>query len=1002
MKTPTTTTPRARRRSRALAASVCIGALALTGLAAAPSALADDPASSANWLEGYFNNIGIADAGSELGNIDGQQGFFVRGSGGLVSNTPYTLEGNGGTELTYSIAGGSEGTNDNISLNWGDAPVTIDTSLGLGEGAQTPATQLRFVGTSTYGSIRVSVTLHYADDGDAETPDSSAPQTLEFSDWCENTSQGGSTAILPKWPERSWGGNVQSLSCGLWASPVWDVPTGRTVEAITINPDQQPVDNQTVRRFHLFAIASDAAIDESKITIAPTGTLTQNAPAQYSVGLSPIQASGTLTWSTSDGPVTPDSVTYVWQVGGKTVKVGNDTYNFRAQDAGKTIKVSAVAKKSGLISGVATSNETTVALGTFNNTALPTVNANATPRVGDTITLTAGTYDLGDAIKSYQWTADNAPIAGATGASFVLTAAQLGKAIRVVETARYSGYVDQVATSAATAQVQQGVLVKNAEATISGTFATDQVLTIAPGVFTPSAAETYQWLADDSPIAGAVGTTFTVTADEVGKVISVEATATRDGYVTQEYTVTGSIVTVSDISELSAPTVTTSPTVNAAVTVTAGTYAPAGSTSQYQWLVNNVAVAGATATTYTPKPADLGKSLQVRVTVSAPGYADRVTTVDSGQVRPATLTIVKAPALTGTVRVGNPVKIVAGTYSVPGAALSYQWLRNGSAIAKATQATYTPVAADYRAGLAVRVSAKSAGYTDAIVTTNIVTVAIGKFKRTAKPVLKVGKKKVTAKRKVAVGKKLTVSKGKYSVKGVKVTYRWYVGSKKVAGAKGAKRTFKVRKSNVKKRIYVKLTVKKAGFSTITVTSVKTKTGARRLVNSRAALRGLARAGGPPGTPALACPEYGRPSRAAGRISLDVAVPPHRQRPENGDKRSGPHEHQDHVIPHGGPTHQRAHGADQVGHGVHVHVRLQPAGHRGGVHEDVRPEGQWGDDHHGHAHHRVRGAQQQGQERPHPPERKREHQDHHHAEHDPHEPAAGPPTQREAQQRGDGR
>ncbi len=176
--TPSLGQSRSHPTSRTFAA-VAVGALALGGLAAVPAAnAADDPVTSVNWLDGYFNNIGIADAGSQSGNIDTYNGFFVRNAGGLPSNDVLTLPGNDDTELAYTLSGGTEGVADNISLNYQDAPITVDTSLGLGSQTLDPATQLRFVGASTYGSIKVSVTLNYADDNDDETEDSSSPFTV--------------------------------------------------------------------------------------------------------------------------------------------------------------------------------------------------------------------------------------------------------------------------------------------------------------------------------------------------------------------------------------------------------------------------------------------------------------------------------------------------------------------------------------------------------------------------------------------------------------------------------------------------------------------------------------------------------------------------------------------------------------------------------------------------------------------------------------------------------
>ena len=67
-------------------------------------------------------------------------------------------------------------------------------------------------------------------------------------------------------------------------------------------------------------------------------------------------------------------------------------------------------------------------------------------------------------------------------------------------------------------------------------------------------------------------------------------------------------------------------------------------------------------------------------------------------VAPATFAalpaVVTAPALSGTGKIGTAVTVTAGSWSGTGTATSLQWRANGAAIAGATAASYTPVAAD--------------------------------------------------------------------------------------------------------------------------------------------------------------------------------------------------------------------------------------------------------------------------------------------------------------------
>lgn len=62
--------------------------------------------------------------------------------------------------------------------------------------------------------------------------------------------------------------------------------------------------------------------------------------------------------------------------------------------------------------------------------------------------------------------------------------------------------------------------------------ATENVeLSVTPGTYsgTPAPVLTYQWLADGEPIVGATDDTYTLTAAEIGAMISVAETATNTG-----------------------------------------------------------------------------------------------------------------------------------------------------------------------------------------------------------------------------------------------------------------------------------------------------------------------------------------------------------------------------------------------------------------------------------------------------------------------------------------
>jgi hypothetical protein len=118
---------------------------------------------------------------------------------------------------------------------------------------------------------------------------------------------------------------------------------------------------------------------------------------------------------------------------------------------------------------------------------------------------------------------------------------------------------------------------------------------------------------------------------------------------------------------------------------------------------------GANTLTYSVTDAAGNEATETRVVTVAEGTFD--------ETAPATIA---GPA---AVEAGATLTADAGTYSPEPTSVSYQWLRNGVAIAGATSATYTTTAADAGTSVTVQVTAARAGYADAVSTSAAVTVA---------------------------------------------------------------------------------------------------------------------------------------------------------------------------------------------------------------------------------------------------------------------------------------
>ena len=164
------------------------------------------------------------------------------------------------------------------------------------------------------------------------------------------------------------------------------------------------------------------------------------------------------------------------------------------------------------------------------------------------------------------------------------------------------------------------------------------------------AAFAYQWLAADAEIDRATASTYTLVAADVGKAIKVRVSFTDDGDNEETLTsaATGAVAAANDPAT-GAPTI--SGTAQAGGTLTADTSGItdddgiADAVFAYQWLADDAAIEGATASTYTVPSGDVGKAIKVTVTFTDDaGNEESLTSDATGAVtQPLTATIHDAP-----------------------------------------------------------------------------------------------------------------------------------------------------------------------------------------------------------------------------------------------------------------------------------------------------------------------------------------------------------------------
>ena len=155
-------------------------------------------------------------------------------------------------------------------------------------------------------------------------------------------------------------------------------------------------------------------------------------------------------------------------------------------------------------------------------TLQPTPTISGTPQVGATLTGDPGIWDAGTA-QAYQWLADGIAIESATGLTFDLTQAELGRKMTFRVSSTRPTYESVTKESAPTGTVAAGTLTVTGDPDITGAAAQVGVpLTAVTGTWDAGVTFTYQWTADGADLAGATGPTYTPVVADIGVVDRAE------------------------------------------------------------------------------------------------------------------------------------------------------------------------------------------------------------------------------------------------------------------------------------------------------------------------------------------------------------------------------------------------------------------------------------------------------------------------------------------------
>ncbi|MCU1534852.1 MAG: hypothetical protein JWR53_1333 [Glaciihabitans sp.] len=530
-----------------------------------------------------------------------------------------------------------------------------------------------------------------------------------------------------------------------------------------------------------------------------------------------VLAVTTGTWSP-----TPSSFAYQWYMYADNgalapISTTSSVDPFAAGAIGRRIVVSVTAK------GPGASDTSTQAIAAQTGTLAPSAAAAPTApsvAVDSVFTAPAVTWsNLTSPQRAYTWQyksgSSYTTIAGQSAATFTPGPKYAGRQLRVIETATASGYSQGKATSLPTTALAPGAAptpgtgvetpIISGPATLSGT------LTVNPRTWSRSGGIfSYEWQvsADGttnwSTIAGATHASYRVSTTLLGKHLRVIITDSIPGYLP-------GVTTILQPGAIGMGNL--QPTQPAKVTVKSGRYTVTSSWNvtptslHYDWKVYNQATdqfelkqSSATGS-FTPSSADRAKAIQVDISPDRPNFNSITVTVvihKGPKVVPLSpLTVTGDPVVGQLLTAVPPVD----GWSTTNLALDYQWKRSGTAIAGATNSSYTAVTADVGKALTVEFKPSATGFAAAKY-----SVAAGVVNSDVLPTATV---KPSTSGTYEVDRVLTATPGTWSMTGLTFHYQWMRMGVPIPGA--TRTTYLLAPTELLKEISIRVTATRPFF-----------------------------------------------------------------------------------------------------------------------------------------------------------------------------------------------
>lgn len=355
-----------------------------------------------------------------------------------------------------------------------------------------------------------------------------------------------------------------------------------------------------------------------------------------------------------------------------TVLGTNATYTPTVADYGSTLTVTVTATKPGHVSATATYTTPTVGKGELVPVVAPKVT-----KTGTVLSLVGGTWPTTLLTSPWSWVVYRAN----TTRSYVSTPtidAALYPGTRIVAellptaTGYNTGYYEALGQTGAASTYLGSAGIELTSTTASAvTIATQSQWSANPLFATVDTA--FQWKRNGKAIAGATAATYTLQQADKGATLSVTVSKSTPGWLTGSKTFTAPtrVSIYEPLNPLDAPRISGTAAVGSTLTGSTGTWGATGLTFSYQWFGGAdgyTPIAGATRSTYTPGPEQLGSVIRLRVSATKPNVTPEFSLSDGVTVAEGA-----APTATATTSVSGTVLASKLTGLPAGFTTRVQW-----------------------------------------------------------------------------------------------------------------------------------------------------------------------------------------------------------------------------------------------------------------------------------------------------------------------------------------